>query len=115
MTLLGLLRVLALVLGMQLSGTGHLAADALSLALPGVAEHEDESCPPDGPCNDCPAGCPQCHCPNAFGSIAMQGGMPFPVTLPVEKASAPHFDAEAPAPPDLPLPFRPPQAEPVVS
>jgi hypothetical protein len=100
--------VLSLVLGLQLSGAAHLVEDVEALVS---AEHgQHEQCPADGPCNDCPPGCPQCHCPNALRSVAP----------PATEMSALAFDASVPAPrapseqapiaPELPGLFRPPQA-----
>jgi hypothetical protein len=110
-----MVRVLALVLGLQISGTGHLAADALSLAVPSIASHEEERCPPDGACNDCPAGCPQCHCPNAIGSIVPRADVLEALVFAVSKSPALRIEAQAPPSPVLPLPFRPPRANQVVS
>jgi hypothetical protein len=104
------LRVLVVLLGLQVSGVVHAVEDGVSLAMAGHAEHE-EQCPADGPCDDCPPGCPQCHCPNAMRSLAPKAGAPF--VLVAEAASAAALDAamRAPLSPDLPGLFRPPQAD----
>ena len=103
------LRGLLVVFALQLSGTIHDISDFVETvtAEPGKAEHEQ--CPVDGPCNDCPPGCPNCHCAAALGSVAPASPM---ATLPALLASAlPYSLAETQAPrgPDLPGLFRPPQ------
>lgn len=103
------LRVLVVLLGLHVSGVAHAVEDAVNLVVTGHAEHE-EQCPADGPCDDCPPGCPQCHCPNAMRSVAPKAGAPF--VLVAEAAIAPAVDAamRVPLSPDLPGLFRPPQA-----
>jgi hypothetical protein len=104
-----LLRVLTVAIGIQLSGAGHAVADALTALSAHVGEHEDP-CPPNGPCDDCPVGCPNCHCPNAFRS-----GLPLSEArltepfLPALLVS--WFEAPAPKNPDPSLPFRPPRTD----
>jgi hypothetical protein len=110
--LLGLARLLCVVLGLQLSGVAHVAEDALSFVVAGHAEH-DEQCPADGPCNDCPPGCPQCHCPNALRSVAPQATTDLLPAFQVSTALALVGGEQAPPAPVLPAPFRPPQAAPV--
>jgi hypothetical protein len=68
--LLGLLRPLALLLALQLSGLPHAAADLASAVLEVAEGHE--VCPEDGSCNDCPAGCPNCHCANGMRLLVPQ-------------------------------------------
>src|SRR5262245_34921093 len=67
--LLAMLRVLTVLFAMQLGGVIHGSADLLDATL-ASAEGEHEHCPPDGPCDDCPPGCPNCHCAAAHGSVA---------------------------------------------
>ena len=110
MSLFGVLRVLALLLGVELSGAGHLAADALCLAVPGLLEHEEERCPPNGPCDDCPPGCPQCHCPNVIASVPAPSPLAL-ATTDVSKAPSLRIEEQPPTSPELPLPFRPPRTE----
>jgi hypothetical protein len=106
-TLLTLLRVLSLVLGVQLSGVAHFAAEVVEAAVAEQAHHE--TCPPDGPCDDCPPGCPQCHCSNGLRSVPPDAASPVASVLetPGNGLSAP--TREKPPTPDLPLPFRPPR------
>ena len=107
-------RVLTVVLGLQVSGVAHAVEDAVNLVSSGHAAHE-EQCPADGPCSDCPPGCPQCHCPNALRSIAPHASLPLAFLLEGSKAAAPCADVSAPLSPDLPGLFRPPQAALAVS
>ena len=106
-------RVLVLVLGLQVSGVAHAAEDALSLVVAEQVEHEE--CPADGPCNDCPPGCAQCHCPNALRSVAPPASLPFVLVLATSKTTARGAKPGAPASPDLPGLFRPPQTALAVS
>jgi hypothetical protein len=103
-----LLRVVSLILGLQLSGAAHLVEDAVSLVVAGQAEH-DEQCPADGPCNDCPPGCPQCHCPNALRSVAPLAAATVVLALPASTALVLVGREALPPSPVLPAPFRPPR------
>lgn len=103
------LRAVLVVFALQLSGAIHDISDFVEAvgAVPDKAEHEQ--CPIDGPCNDCPPGCPNCHCAAALGSVAPAAPT---VILPLVLASAlPASLAETQAPrgPDLPGLFRPPK------
>jgi hypothetical protein len=62
--LLTLLRPLLLLLALQLGGVPHAAVDLLSAVCELREQHE--VCPEDGPCSDCPDGCPNCHCANGM-------------------------------------------------
>jgi len=109
LSLLVLARVLALVLGVQLSGAAHIAADVVSLVQSGVVEHDDE-CPVDGACDDCPPGCPRCHCQNHLPVV-----VPEAVSLQVETQARPavatlDVEAQVLLGPELPSVFRPPRA-----
>jgi hypothetical protein len=106
-TLLTLLRVLALVLGVQLSGVAHFAAEAVEAAFAEEAHHE--TCPPDGPCDDCPPGCPQCHCSNGLRSVAPDAASPVASVLETAAGGVLAPSREKPPAPELPLPFRPPR------
>jgi hypothetical protein len=104
------LRALLVIFSLQFGGTIHDVTDLVEAvtAAPDKADHEQ--CPVDGPCNDCPPGCPNCHCA-ALGSIAPAS--PVTILPPRVLASAlPASLAETQAPrgPDLPGLFRPPQA-----
>lgn len=103
-----LVRVLSLVLGLQLSGAAHLVEDAVSVVVAGHAEH-DEQCPADGPCNDCPPGCPQCHCPNALRSVVPSAFATVVLGLSTSTAPLLVGREELPPSPVLPAPFRPPR------
>lgn len=100
-------RVLAVVLGLQVSGAGHAAAD---LVASSHAAGEQEHCPPDGPCDDCPSGCPNCHCPNFMRSVAAPASDAFAArVLPALVSERLLYDARAPGDPALPSLFRPPR------
>ena len=105
------LRALLVVFALQLSGTIHDISDFVEAvaAVPDKVEHEQ--CPINGPCNDCPPGCPNCHCAAALGSVAPAS--PPIATMPALLASALPTSlakTQAPCGPDLPGLFRPPQA-----
>jgi len=107
-----LLRVLAVVLGFEFAGVGHAAADFVGSIAASAEEHEQ--CPPDGACDDCPPGCPSCHCANRISSVAVRRAQLPP------SAEAPSHDAwlqlterGASAGPALPSVYRPPRPQPV--
>jgi hypothetical protein len=106
-TLLALLRVLAVVLGLQLSGVGHFATELVESVVSEEVHHE--SCPADGPCDDCPPGCPQCHCANGLRSVVPDASSPA-VTVLESSDDVAALASEKPPSPDLPLPFRPPRS-----
>ena len=108
-SLLALLRILAMLLAVQLSGTCHVLDDVISMWSSGVLDHEQ--CPPDRPCDDCPPGCPTCHCPNTLRSTAAQPGPSMTVELPSSGLVELSWDEAAPRGPDLPPPYRPPRTE----
>jgi len=110
-TLLTLLRVLAVVLGLQLSGVGHFATELVEAVASEDVHHE--TCPADGPCDDCPPGCPQCHCSNGLRSVAPDASGPVAGALETSDR-VPAFTPEKPPSPELPLPFRPPCSAAVV-
>jgi hypothetical protein len=106
--LLALIRVLALVLGVQLSGVAHFATELVEAVVSADVHHE--TCPADGPCDDCPPGCPQCHCSNVLRSVAVAASTPVVSTLETEGDGILAFSQGKPPTPELPLPFRPPRA-----
>lgn len=107
-TLLALIRVLAVVLGFQLSGAGHFATELVEAVVSAEVHHE--SCPADGPCDDCPPGCPQCHCSNALRSVAPDASPAVASVLETSTDDVRAFTDDEPPSPELPLPFRPPRA-----
>jgi hypothetical protein len=106
--LLVALRVLAVVLGLQLSGVAHFVEDAVAAIATGHAEHEDP-CPADRPCDECPPGCPQCHCSNTMRSVAAAPAAPSVLLAETALSAAVAATSSAPLSPDLPGLFRPPQ------
>jgi hypothetical protein len=105
---LAVLRAFTLIFALQLGGVLHDASDLLS-AIAAESDTEHEQCPADGPCDDCPPGCPNCHC-GVLGSLS---AAPRLAIAPPDALSArsPSFEvAEAPKGPELPGLFRPPRA-----
>ena len=113
--LLAALRVVALLLGLELSGAAHAVSDVVATVILHQTTHED-ACPADGtPCDDCPPSCPNCHCSNA--PVAVPPGELVSPLLCAESgaASVRLMSADAPPRPELPLPFRPPRSSVVAS
>jgi hypothetical protein len=105
----GLLRLMVALFSMQFSGALHDATDLVDAVLR-VDEPEHEQCPPDRPCDDCPPGCPNCHCAAAGGTLTIAA--PLTLRPQVLSSSLPlslHL-TQAPAGPELPSLFRPPRA-----
>lgn len=106
---LAVLRVLALVLALQVTGMLHAATDVASVVFQ-LEQHEHEQCPNDGSCNDCLAGCPNCHCANAMRLLVPEASASF--SLPPRVATtacwASIADAQHPRP-ELPSVYRPPR------
>jgi hypothetical protein len=104
-----LLRVLAVLLGVQLGGIGHAAADALhETGIILVEEHEE--CPLDRACDDCPPGCPQCHCSNRVPSVAPLGTFVLASALPRADVTFAPTESGSPPRPELPSLYRPPRS-----
>ena len=108
---LRLLRGLIVVVAMQFSGIAHYAADAVH-AIEGVGSHDGRvSCPSDDRDEECPPGCPDCHC--AHGVFALPSACPA-----VSAAMDPAFEVEfahEPVGPPSGAPrslFRPPRSFP---
>jgi hypothetical protein len=108
------LRVFAVLVGLQFSGFIHGAADVAEavLAEAVLAEHavEHEQCPADGPCDDCPPGCPNCHCSAAVASVVPAAAASLATVLGAEMLPPCLYATQAPAGPELPTLFRPPRA-----
>ncbi len=104
-SLVAVLRVAMVLFALQFSGVIHDASDVAVAGVGGEADHE--RCPLDGPCDECPIGCPNCHCP------APVRPPPPPVqvvtTLGDRLALASLYETQAPDGPDLPSIFRPPR------
>ena len=108
--LLGALRALLVVFALQFSGAIHDISDFVETLTAAPDQVEHEQCPVNGPCDDCPPGCPNCHCA-ALGSVAPATA---PAILPQQVLAsalpASLGETQAPRGPDLPGLFRPPQA-----
>jgi hypothetical protein len=102
-----LVRVLALVLGLQLTNGAHLVEDVVALVTAEHAEHEQ--CPADKPCDDCPAGCPQCHCGGGLRSVAPPAAEALTIAFDVSVPAAHAPSEQAPIAPELPGLLRPPK------
>lgn len=106
-SLLALLRVVALVVGVQLSGLTPVIDELACLAA--EAFEHDEPCPSDEPCSDCSPGCPTCHCSNGLRAVTAEPyfapapAFPPPVLVALNEA------LQTPAVPDLASLFRPPR------
>jgi hypothetical protein len=104
------LRSFLLLFALQFSGVVHDVSDFIE-AVADSAEHaEHEQCPADGPCSDCPPGCPNCHCAAAMGSLAPQPTLAVLPQVLALSLGASLYDTQAPPGPDLPGLFRPPRA-----
>jgi hypothetical protein len=105
---LAVFRVVTVLLALQFSGVIHDVTDFVESVAP-AAQHEHEQCPADGPCDDCPAGCPNCHCA-ALGAVVADVALasllaPLGDSLPARRPAA-----QTPSGPELPSLFRPPRA-----
>jgi hypothetical protein len=102
-----LVRVLTVLISLQFCGVIHDFSDAVR-SIVAAEELQHEKCPPDGPCEDCPPGCPNCHCA-AVRSIVPN--IRLDVTPDLLEASLPTclYATQAVAGPDRPCLFRPPR------
>jgi hypothetical protein len=102
-------RLMVVLFSMQFSGTLHDATDLADVVLC-VDEPEHEQCPPDRPCDDCPPGCPNCHCAAAGGTLTIAAPLtlqPQPLSSSLPLSLHP---TQAPSGPELPSLFKPPRA-----
>jgi hypothetical protein len=101
-------RALTMLLALQFCGAIHDFTDAVrSVASADDAQHE--KCPANGPCDDCPPGCPNCHCA-AVGSVVPETRVEVEPDLLVTALSLCLYDTRVVAGPDRPTLFRPPRA-----
>lgn len=105
--LVAFLRVLTLLFAMQFSGLIHGVSDFVG-AVAAEGGHEHEQCPPDRPCEDCPPGCPNCHC-GVLGSVLPESPLALLLSLPTDSRPSRVDARDAPAGPELPSLFRPPR------
>jgi hypothetical protein len=104
--LLILLRAVAVCLALSLSGVVHFAVD-LWLDGEAAAQHFSD-CPDD---DDCPPGCPACHCLHASPVLPVPFHAPAPmILLPAIELSWVPYDGGPPPSPALPAVYRPPRA-----
>ena len=102
------MRVLAVTFFLQFGGIIHDLSDLLELVV-AVDMPAHEQCPPDGPCPDCPPGCPNCHCA-AVGSIVPAAPPEVSQARIVASLPARLTAAQVLTGPDRPALFRPPRA-----
>ena len=103
-----LVRAALLLLALQLGGVIHTAADALGAV--GVLAAEHEQCPADGACDDCLAGCPNCHCAGALRTVVPESGLVLELDHGgADVALRSTGGAPAPLGPTLPSLYRPPR------
>jgi len=108
--LLAMFRAATLVLALQVAGMIHGATDVISVVLQ-LEQHEHEQCPDDGACNDCLAGCPNCHCANAMRLVV--SGASANLWLPPRPVSTARWASitdELHPRPELASLYRPPRA-----
>ena len=101
-------RSLTLLLALQFSGALHDVADVVE-AVVSAATPNHEQCPPDRPCEDCPPGCPNCHCatPTSVAAVPPQELSPPPA---LASLPARLYATQALPGPERPSLFRPPRA-----
>jgi hypothetical protein len=104
------LRALLVVFSLQFSGVVHDTSDFVRAMSAASDQAEHEQCPADGPCHDCPPGCPNCHCAAALGSLTPQLALAILPQLLGLALPASLYETQAPAGPELPGLFRPPRA-----
>jgi hypothetical protein len=104
-----LLRAALVALAFQLGGMIHGAADVLVAV--GVLCGEHEQCPPDGACDDCLAGCPNCHCAATLRTVAPRSDLGLELAHAARHRAPRVRDAwSAPRGPILPSVYRPPRS-----
>jgi hypothetical protein len=107
---LWVLRALLIALALQLGGMIHGTADLLGAV--GVLAGEHEQCPPDGACDDCLAGCPNCHCAAALRTVAPDASWSVePAHGAPDLALCVRSGSSAPLGPTLDSVYRPPRAD----
>jgi hypothetical protein len=108
-----LLRVVALVLGLQLSGAAPLLGE-LVCVIAEASEHEgteqDEECPEGRPCHDCPPGCPACRCASNLRSLAADAHLNALPARPLASLIAMNDGLMKPSGAELTPPFKPPRS-----
>jgi hypothetical protein len=97
-------------------GSVDHAADASEVVPCGDdhGEHGEEEdhgapCENDRPCDDCPTGCPNCHCPTALRSLAARPSFDVAPAQPAGDIGLIVRRRNAPSGPDLPSLYRPPR------
>jgi hypothetical protein len=100
----GILCAVLVALGLQMSGVGHVLADALDLLA--ELEHQDADCSDGG--KECPPGCPDCHCVHMRSLVVVSAmGEPFEYATLIEFPWL--VESRPKTPPEEAL-YRPPRA-----
>lgn len=86
------LRLLLVIGAVQLSGVVHHVMDAVHL-FQGVAQHEVDPCD-DG--DDCPPGCPTCHCMHGAFTVPQPLAPPTLLLWESPLVGAPPYDSSGP-------------------
>lgn len=110
LVLLGVLRVLALLFTVELSGLTHAALDVLSAVTGDV--HAQADCEDEEGGHECPPGCPSCHCWHAGTPsvpLRMEPGRRIVLKLNGELGFVP-VENMPPSGADLAAIYRPPRA-----
>jgi hypothetical protein len=104
-----LFRTVAVLFALQLGGVLHDALDVAAAVM--NVEEEHERCPNDGGCDDCPAGCPNCHCANAMRLVVPEPTPPLQIapSSPLAVVWVVATD-DAPPRPELSSLYRPPRS-----
>jgi hypothetical protein len=101
-------RASLLALALQVGGVVHASADALAAA--GILDEEHEQCPPDGACDDCLLGCPNCHCGAGLRTVLAEVALTLePAHREPDLTRGPTEGSNAPLGPTLDSVYRPPR------
>jgi len=104
-------RTLAAILALQLSGAPHVIEDLADTFLASESGIEHHDCDDESD-QDCPPGCPSCHCthPNVLPSAQTDDLFAWLGCLPGSELADLPYESTAPPQPQLPSVFRPPRA-----
>lgn len=104
-----LLRVIASIVAVQVSGAAPVVMDVAPLVFDVAFDHDD--CSEDGGDDDCPPGCPNCHCSHNISALPACPVVIGDTHEPTLGATwSPHTRTEMSSGPDLGCVYRPPKA-----
>jgi len=102
-------RLFAVILTVQTSGAAHGAVDLIEAALGNTVDHED--CSGEGTDDNCPPGCPNCHCSHGGATVIPHSSLALHVSHPPHDiAWTQGHTTETPPAPLLSPVYRPPKA-----